>query len=183
MARPELERICCGDWGMNRNSFYIYLTYSPILEKYGRGVYGLRGARVPPGLVERLAPPRRRGRVLKDYGWTANGNVWVGYKLSEAAVTTGLISIPAAMSQHVLPRYDLFDAEGAEVGQVRPNGESAWRLSSYFSRRGGDPGDFLVLELDRDAGRAVVHVGDRELLETFAGDDDEDAAQDIREAR
>lgn len=42
MERHELERLCLHA-GMNRSSFSNRISYSPILEDRGRGVYGLRG--------------------------------------------------------------------------------------------------------------------------------------------
>jgi hypothetical protein len=52
MQRARYEELCLGA-GMNPNSFWIYLNYSPIITRYASGVFGLRGADVPMGLVRK----------------------------------------------------------------------------------------------------------------------------------
>ena len=47
LARPELESICLG-MGMNRRTFYQYLSYSPIISRHAIGSYGLIGSGVAP---------------------------------------------------------------------------------------------------------------------------------------
>ena len=42
LPRPRFEELCLAD-GMNRTTFYAYIEYSPVLEKYAPGIYGLRG--------------------------------------------------------------------------------------------------------------------------------------------
>lgn len=52
----------CVAAGMNQSTFYVYLGYSPIIARYARGVYGLRGADIPPvslkALCRRSLEPR-----------------------------------------------------------------------------------------------------------------------------
>jgi hypothetical protein len=45
LSRPELESLCLG-MGMNRRTFYQYLSYSPIISRRPIGSYGLIGSRV-----------------------------------------------------------------------------------------------------------------------------------------
>src|SRR5439155_21479337 len=62
----------CEARGMNRNTFSVYTTYSPILEHLGTDIWSLRGIHVSPVAVDALRQAnaaRPRERVVEDYGW------------------------------------------------------------------------------------------------------------------
>lgn len=166
MQRETFEEECVVG-GMNRATFYIYIDYSPIIVKYARGVYGLRGAEVPPGLVESLKPKIQRGRVLKDYGWKSDGRLWVGYKLSESTVATGVCSIPATLTRFIEGDFQFYEPSGKIVGNLGINKTSAWGLRPFFNRRGVDAGDHLVLLFDLSLRTATAYIGDESTLETL----------------
>lgn len=48
--------------GLNRSSVGVFLTYSPVLHQYARGVWGLRGSPVSASEVAALIPPLKRAR-------------------------------------------------------------------------------------------------------------------------
>ena len=166
MRRAELEELCVG-LGMKRSTFYVRLGYSPFIAQYARGVYGLRGADVEPGLVESLIAPRRRGRVLKDYGWTTDGRVWLGFQLSEAMIASGTFTVPTAMKSFVSGEFLLKAEDGPPIGTAVVQESWSWGLGPFFTRRGGEPGDHLILVFDLAAREAVVHIGDADLLDQF----------------
>jgi Bacterial RNA polymerase, alpha chain C terminal domain/Sigma-70, region 4 len=168
MQREIFEEECVAN-GMNRTTFYMYIEYSPVITKYARGVYGLRGADVPPGLVESLRPKIQRGRVLKDYGWQSDGKLWVGYKLSESTVATGVCSIPASLTRFIEGEFQFLEPNGRVAGNLGINKTSAWGLRPFFSRRGVDAGDHLVLLFDLSLRTATAHIGDQNTLESFQG--------------
>jgi hypothetical protein len=166
MGREEFEKLCLSR-GMNQNSFYTLLTYSPIITKYAAGVYGLRGTRILPGLVQSLKPKRKPGRVIKDFGWTPKGKIWIALKLSEAILKTGVFGIPAAMREYLQGNFVLIAAGGASIGILKVKDSSAWSLSSFFRRRGGEPDDYLVLTFDVASREVAVLIGDLDLLDNF----------------
>ena len=172
MQRKGLEELCV-DLGMNRSTFSVYLGHSPIIARYAPGVYGLRGADVEPGLVESLISPRRRGRVLKDYGWTTDGRVWLGFQLSEAMISSGVFTVPAAMKTFANGEFLLKVEDGSPIGTAVIQESGAWGLGPFFRRRGGEPGDHLILVFDLAAREAVVHIGDADLLDQFQALDEE----------
>ena len=174
MRREELEELCVA-LGMKRSTFYVRLGYSPFIARYARGVYGLRGAAVEPGLVESLIAPRRKGRVLKDYGWTTDGEVWLGFELSEAMISSGVFTVPTAMKTYVSGEFRLKVEDGSSIGTVVVQESGAWGLGPFFTRRGGEPGDHLILVFDLVAREAVVHIGDADLLDKFQALDEEEA--------
>jgi len=79
IERPKLEQLCV-EKGLRRETFSIYLTYSPVIARYAPGVYGLRGAQVPPGVAESMVKTRRNTRVLADYGWLPDGKIFLSYE-------------------------------------------------------------------------------------------------------
>lgn len=166
MRREDLERRAVDEEGMNRNSFYAYLSYSPVLERYAPGVYGLRGASVRAAEIKAMIPPRVRRQVLKDYGWTDDGKVWIAYKVSPASLLTGVLSVPAVLDALLEGSYSLVTEDEHAVGTVVVE-DNLWGLSPYFKRRGIEAGDYLVLVFDTTHDAATVATGGEELLVRF----------------
>jgi len=159
----KLEEECLRQ-GMNQTTFGIVLSSSPIISRFARCVYGLRGTEVCPGLAESLVVERRMTRVLADYGWTPDGQIFLTYKLSSGTIANGIISIPAGMKQHLTGTFDLHVAEAAPIGRLVVKDSQAWGLGPLFSRRGGDPGDSLRIDFDLKTRVATAELG-QALLE------------------
>lgn len=163
MRRDDLERVAVDERGLNRSSFYIYLSYAPMIERYAPGVFGLRGSPVTAAEVDALIPQRVRHQVLQDQGWTANGRLWAAFRISPAAASTGILGAPAAVRAVTSGSYDLFAEDERPVGTLVIE-QSMWGLSPFFRRWGVEAGDLVVLELDVSERRATVSVGTDELL-------------------
>lgn len=171
MTRAKLESHC---EQIPRGTFYTYLKYSPILDIYARGVYGLRGADVEPGFIESLQTEvTPRTRVLQDYGWTSKGEIWLGYKLSESMIGTGVCGVPAAMHQHIQGTYDLRTSDNAYIGKWTCRGYQAWNLNPLLRRRGGEVGDMLILVIDVNSRKVTARLGDESLLEQYQEPDND----------
>jgi hypothetical protein len=164
MRRDDLERIAVDERGLNRSSFYVYLGYSPIIARYAPGVYGLRGARVTAAEVSALIPPRVRTQRLIDHGWTEDGRVWVAYRVSVAAVTAGVLTLPAALKGLVGGTYQLVTEQDHAVGSITAKGSAIWGVGPFFRRWGVEEGDYVVLTLDVQKRRATIASGTEELL-------------------
>lgn len=167
MRRDDLEDIAVNERGLNRSSFYVYLGYSPIIARYAPGVYGLRGARVSAGEVNALIPPRAKTQRLVDHGWTSDGRVWIAYKMSEAALTAGVLSVPAALQEFVAGSYLLFSEQERPVGTLVIKGSHMWGVSPFYRRWGVEEGDFVVVTIDINASRATILSGGEEMLLRF----------------
>ena len=164
MRRDELERISCGERGLNRSSFYVYLTYSPILARFAPGVYGLRGARVKAAEVKALIPPRVRTQRLRDHGWTSTREVWITYEISASSAHSGVLSIPGSLRDVISGAFSLWAEDGRPVGTLGIRGHAMWGLSPYFRRWGVEEGDYILVTLDPVQRRASVTAGTQELL-------------------
>lgn len=165
LQRTEFEKLCL-EAGINRHSFWIFLSYCPIITRYACGVYGLRGADIPAGLVERLIPKRpRKWKVLVDYGWTKDRSLSVVYRISAGILSNGVISVPASLKTFVHGKFTLVTADNAPAGTLVVKDNTAWGLGPLFRRRGGEVGDYLSLLFKLSERVAVAQIGDASLAE------------------
>ncbi len=165
LQRSELEKLFL-EAGINRHSFWIYLSYCPIITRYASGVYGLRGADIPAGLVERLIPKRPgKSRLLVDYGWTKDSNLRVIYRLSAGTLSNGIVSVPATLRTFIQGSFTLLTADNAVAGTLVAKDHTASGLGPLFRRRGGEPGDYLSIVFDLSQRAAIAQIGDASLVE------------------
>jgi hypothetical protein len=167
VRRDDLEEWCTSA-GMNVSSFYIYISYLPFIVRYAPGVYGIRGAPVDPGVVESLSKTRSLPtKVQIDYGWTDDARIWVAYRLSKNALATGVLGIPAGLKEYIEGDFDLMTTDGTRMGTFRCKDGTAWGLSPFFRRRGGDEEDYIALEFDLTKRAATIRIGTDELLDIY----------------
>jgi len=166
MSREILERNCLS-LGMKRSSFYASLANSPIISKFATGVYGIRGAKVKPGLVESLRPHQKREKIIDDYGWTSRGEIWIAFKLSTGLIKSGVFGIPSAMKAFIQGDFIFKSSDGTLIGNLRIKDYSGWSLARFFSRKGGEPNDYLVLSFDLNKRVAKAYSGDEDMLDNF----------------
>jgi hypothetical protein len=151
MERGEMEDLCVAA-GMNRFSFHAFVSWSPVIVQHGHSVYGLLGTKVSRREVEELLARRRAQRspcrVLDHHGWTADGKVWLRYRLSKAASTYAVITIPAALKKTIRGRFQIRDARGRTIGALATKDGRAWGLGAYLRKNGTHVGDLITLTLD-----------------------------------
>lgn len=165
MQRAKFERLCI-DAGMNSHSFWVFLSYCPLVCRHATGVYGLRGAEVPVGLVENLVPKRtRKSKLLVDYGWTNDRNIQVLYRVSVSLLSSGIVSVPAALKSFVQGNFALMTGDNSRVGTLVVKDNSAWGLGPFFHRRGGEPGDYLLMVFHLSEREVVAQLGDSSLTD------------------
>jgi hypothetical protein len=157
MERQKFEDLCLAR-GIERGTFYIHLTYSPILVRYAPGVYALRGTDVPPGYAEALAAKRTKSHVLTEYGWKDDGNIFLSYVLSEPMVARGAVHVPSKLSAFLAGIYQIRVTQDQIFGQLTVKDTYAWGLSPLFRRRGGEPGDSLAILFDLQNRIATVEL-------------------------
>jgi hypothetical protein len=117
-------------------------------------------------LVETLIPKRvGKLNVLIDYGWTADRNISVLYKLSASALSSGVLSVPAALRSFIQGKFTLVTGDNFTVGTLVVKHDSMWGLGSLSTRRGGEPGDYLLLVFRLSERNAVGQLGDLSLAD------------------
>lgn len=178
LTRSEFETLCLNK-GMNRTSFYMYLGASPLIQRYARGVYGLRGAEVSATTIEQLrkkveletSTRTKEGftsRVLQDYGRTPEGHIWIAYKLSDNSVHSGVITVPGSVQKYLEGEFALYSADKIHMGTLKTRNGSAWGLGPFFRRRGAEPRDCMLLEYNLHKKTVSAELGDEDLLERFS---------------
>jgi len=161
MERGQLEELCVAA-GMNRFSFHAFVACSPIIAQYGHSIYGLLGADVSGHQIESLAWKRRQERVptrvLDGHGRTADGRVWLSYRLSKAASTYAVITVPAALKKTISGRFRLVSASGSEVGTLAAKDGRAWGLGAFLRRHQAKTDDRVRITLDLETRTAVIEL-------------------------
>jgi len=148
----------------------MYLSNSPVLAKYAPLVYGIRGLKIMPGEIEDLKKDHKPKKVLKDYGWTEDGKIWIAHEISDSMLRMGNVSIPASMKPYIEDNYSLKTADNVLIGELRVEKSAGWGLKGFFNRRGGEVGDFLVIELNNINNEGRVYLGNYELVDQFRPD-------------
>jgi hypothetical protein len=153
--------------GMGLPSFWRCLQFCPTISRYAAGVYGLTGAKVTPSMIESLAQRRPGARVVQDHGWTDDGGIWVVYRISPAAIETGVVGIPAAKRNLIQGEFGLRSASGQTVGTLTIKESASWGLGPYLRRTGAEANDYLLMVFQISERVATVCIGDAGLLDEF----------------
>jgi hypothetical protein len=163
MERGALEDLCVAG-GMNRFSFHAFVSWSPVIAQFGHSVYGLLGADVSPQKIAALSASRRaqraQHRVLDSHGRTADGKIWLSYRLSKAASTYAVITVPAALKNLVRGRFTLIAPDGNTIGTLATRDGRAWGLGTFLRQCGARIDDHITLTLDLKQRTATVSWGE-----------------------
>lgn len=166
MHGSDLESECLKR-GINRHSFWVYVTYSPVLERIAPSVYAFRGAEIDPIEVAHLSDKDVSTEpAFQDDGWTKDGAIWLGYRAKRNIISSGVVSVPARVRRMLgSQKLELFTIDGASVGTLVINDTgNAWGLTPFINRRGVEEGDSLIITLDTELGVAIVQAGSKDLL-------------------
>ncbi len=160
-----MEDICVRA-GMNRFSFHAFVSWSPVIVQLGHSVYGLVGGEVSAAQIDDLLAVRcAKGaarRVLDSHGWTDSGKVWLSYRLSKAASTYAVITVPAALKKVVRGRFALLTPDGARIGALATKDGRAWGLGAFLRQHGARIDDRILLTLDLHQRTATVSWAEKE---------------------
>ena len=176
MRKEDLEKTCL-ELGMKYNTLNAYLTFSPIIHRFAISVYGLRGAKVPPGFVESLVSDidRTKRKTLLDSGWTEDGSIWISHRVSEGMLKNGVFTIPAGMKKYLEGTYTLKTIDGVNIGSFRIKDNAGWSLGGFYRRRGAEEGDYMLMLFDIKSRVAWIALGEDEgVLEMFRKQDTEE---------
>jgi hypothetical protein len=83
-------------------------------------------------------------------------------------LSNGIVSIPAALKAFVQGRFGLMTDDNSKIGTLAVKDNSGWGLGPFFTRRGGEPDDYLSILFDLSQRVATVRIGDASLLDELA---------------
>ncbi len=161
LSRTALEEHCVSR-GVNRHTMGLYAGRLAIIARYGPSVYGLRGAVFSPDDLAQASV--RRERRYFEHGWTENAEPWAAIKLPPSALSNGIVQLPASFRQQVSGRYALRTEDGLVIGQLVVSDQATWGLGPLFRRRGGEPGDILLLTFDVQGRLVTARLGDLAVI-------------------
>jgi hypothetical protein len=161
LSRTALEEHCVSR-GVNRHTMGLYAGRLAIIARYGPSVYGLRGAVFSPNDLAQASV--RRERRYFEHGWTENAEPWAAIKLPPSALSNGIVQLPASFRQQVSGRYALRTEDGLVIGQLVVSDQATWGLGPLFRRRGGEPGDILLLTFDVQGRQVTARLGDLAVI-------------------
>ncbi len=162
MDRSEFEERCIAR-GINRFSFNAILMCSPVVTQYERSIYGLVARKTDPKTVQRARARRSRAspsHVIQACGIDADGHAFVAYRLSKAVISGGVITIPAALKEHVAGEYTVISPRHERLGRLMAKRGCGWGLGPALRGSGAQPGDYLHLRFDDAARTAMFRLGD-----------------------
>ena len=158
--RGVVEDLCVSS-GMNRFSFHAFIAASPVIEQFGHSIYGLIGSKPSKTLLNRILDSRRRrtsSRVLADCRTNPDGTIEIDYRLSKAASTYAVITIPAKLKGRIEGRFRLHDADGREVGSIAARDGRAWGLGAYLREHAAHTRDLVNLTFNLETRTVVVNL-------------------------
>jgi hypothetical protein len=161
LSRRDFEELCAKR-GIKRTTLSLYSARLAIMARYAPGVYGLRGAAFSPDDLDRLSP--RRQNRFSEHGWTESAEPWAATELSASALSSGIVQLPASFRQQMSGHYLLRTEDGLTVGQLVVSDQATWGLGPLFRRRGGEPGDILLLTFDLRRREVTARLGDLSVL-------------------
>jgi hypothetical protein len=138
----------CIDRGMNVNTFYQYLSYSPIITRFAREVYALVGSEIAPGEVEGVQRAPSPQSVIVDNGWTKDGRPWISYRLNTANLRTGVFTIPLGYRELIVGEYFAQASGTGSRDKISAKDGRLTGLRRSTAIRGGEEGDVLTFAFD-----------------------------------
>lgn len=148
VTREELEDYCLDELGMNANSFYVYLSYSPLVLKLATGVFSFVGQDVDPGTIEQLKDEIRESRFEVTSGWSKAGTLWWHFQADRPTVNAGARAVPTFVFNLTSGEWKLRTIDGLNLGSVRVENGFASGFAKAFSALGVTNKDFLQFDFD-----------------------------------
>lgn len=168
LGREQLERYCIDQRGVNDNSFYVYLSYSPIVAKISPGIYGLVGAKIPLGTIEQLSVERKND-ARSEHGWDKQGRLWFATRLSRLTIKMGMFYLPSFVVDLASGIWPARLPDGTVSGAIEVSDQGILGLRSILELSGAEPDDVMSLRFDFSQKNVEVEVGDDELFQPVTG--------------
>lgn len=164
LRREDIEDYCIDRCAINPNSFYVYLSYSPIVQKVGTGIYGLVGANIPIGTVEQFEAEKKR-ETKSEHGWDKKGRLWFATRLSRMSIKMGMFYLPSFVLNLTAGEWGAKLADGTASGTLEIKEQGMAGLGIILSLTGAEPDDVLCVRFDFAAKVAEIEVGSDELFD------------------
>jgi len=174
VTREQLEDYCIDELGMNINSFYVYLSYSPFVTKLATGVFALVGKDVEPGAISQLQDDIRENRFDESSGWSKAGTLWWHFQADRPTAKAGTRAVPTFVFDLTSGNWSVESPDGLKFGEATIENGFMSGFRTTFLALGVANKDFL--QFDFDIANRVVFVrlvGDEPEEFTYSTEKDE----------
>ena len=170
VTREQLEDYCLDDLGMNENSFYVYLSYSPIVVKLARGLFSLVGHDVEPGAIEQMKAELKERLFEASTGWSKAGTLWWHSQLDRPTINSGAHAVPAFVLNLASGEWSAKTIDGLDLGVTKVENGFFSGLKLAFPLLGASNKDFVQIDFD---------LADRTLYVRLVGDEPREFSRDL----
>jgi len=182
LTREQLEEYCLDELGMNANSFYVYLSYSPMVVKLAIGVFGLVGEGVEVGRVEALKKEISASQFETSHGWSKAGTLWCHFLADRPVINAGARALPSFVQNMTSGEWSVYIDGNLRTGTAKIDNGFISGIRNALVALGASNGDFVQLDFKIDSRELIVRiVGDepREFQHDASLDEfDEDILED-----
>jgi hypothetical protein len=148
VTREQLEDYCLDDLGMNTNSFYMYLTYSPLVVKLASGVFSLVGKDVGPGTIDQLKIDIKKRQFESSYGWSKAGTLWWHFRLDRPTINSGTHLIPTFVLNLSSGDWNVKTLDNLDLGPAKVDNGFISGLKVALSILGAIKEDYVQIDFD-----------------------------------
>jgi len=164
-------RNACLSRGINPHSLEIAMTYSAVVDHVETNIWTLRGVSVEPvaiSAVREMNAQKPRQKRVRDFGWTAGGNIWISVITPEYAPMS-VFGVPGGVKKILASqKFRAVSANGKEFGTVGITDDgTAYGYQPFLKQSGADEGDMFILEFDLESESVILRLGDESLLDTL----------------
>lgn len=169
LTREQLEDYCLDDLGMNANSFYVYLSYSPLISKLATGVFSLVGHDVDPGEIEQLKEEIKQDHFEASFGWSKAGTLWWHFQADRPTIHAGSHIVPPFVLNLTEGQWTVKSIDGLDFGTATVANSYVSGLKLAFSVIGMGNKDYVQIDFD---------LAEREAFVRIVGDEHEEFSRD-----
>lgn len=178
LTREQLEDYCLDELGMNSNSFYVYLSYSPLVVKLATGVFGLVGKDVEVGRVEAMQEEIQSTQFETTHGWSKAGTLWYHFRADRPIINSGARPLPSFVQNMTSGEWTVHIAGGVKAGAAKVRNGFISGISTAFVALGASNGDFVQLDFKIEVRELLVRIVGSEPEEFYEEAPDEYDAED-----
>jgi hypothetical protein len=165
LSREDLEKVCIDEYGLNPTSFYIYLSFSPLITRLSRGIYCLIGSAVNPGQIEAIERQRRGESKTLEYGWASDGKLWCACPLSRIAIHSGAMRLPQFVSNLVEGEWPIVHGNKEPSQSLKIKNAFIVGLRKPLYENGAEPGDLCLFVFDIGRRSVELQLGGPDLVD------------------
>ena len=165
LSREDLEDVCIEKYDLNPGSFYMYLSFSPLITRLSKGIYCLVGSTVNLGQIEAIELQRRGESKTPEYGWAPDGKLWCACPLSRIAIHSGGMRLPQFVSDFVGGEWSIVHGNSEPNGSLKIKNNFIVGLRKPLYENGAEPGDLCLLMFDMGRRRVELQLGGPDLVD------------------